>query len=150
MIGPVYTIVMRLSRVILAILLSFALFVQGVAASTMGSCHMRSVVVAQPSEHTSHQHHASDAVAEIADLSMASEHHEGVAGSTRHHDDSDKTKSSKLTSCVWCAACCMSFALPASGVTSPELFASARMVFPALAVAPPSRPPGGWDRPPRA
>lgn len=146
----VYTNDRRSTRAIVAILLSFALFVQGVAASTLRSCHMQSEVVAQPREHTAHHHHAVDAVAEMSDLSMASEHHYDGAGSTRHHDDSDPSNSSKLTSCAWCAACCMSLALPVSGFTSPELFPAARTVFPPLAVAPPSRLPGGWDRPPRA
>ena len=152
----VYTMYMRPTRAVLAILLSFALFMQGVAASTMRSCHMRTAVVAQSSPHPSHenghqhQHDASDGIAEMSDMSMAPERPEQGASSTAHHDDSDKSKSSKLTSCAWCAACCMSLALPVSGVTSPGLFPGARTVFPPLAVASPSRTPGGRDRPPRA
>jgi hypothetical protein len=111
---------------------------------------MRAPVIAQSSEHMSHQQHAPDAVAETTDMAMAAAHHEDGAVSTRHHDDSDKSTSSKLTSCAWCAACCMTLALPAPGDISPELFPAARTVFPPLAVAPPSRLPGGWDRPPRA
>ena len=146
----VYTCNMRSSRAILAILLSFALFVQGVAASTMRSCHMRAAAVAQPNSHASHQHDALGDVTKIADKSIASHAHEQNAVSSHRHDDSDQSKTSKINSCAWCAACCMSLALPASGVTSPEFFVSARAVFPSLAVAPPSRLPGGWDRPPRA
>ncbi len=152
---PVYTCTMRSTRAILAILLSLALFVQGVAASTMRSCHMRSTIAAQssPSPSHQHQHRASGDFAEMTEMnemSMASAHHEQDAVSTHHHDDSDQSKTSKLTTCASCAACCMSLALPVSGVTSLELFPGARTVFPPLAVAPPSRLPGGWDRPPRA
>ena len=148
--GRVYTCDMRSSRAILAILLSFALFVQGVAASTMRSCHMRSAAVVQSNPHALHQHHASDAGAELTDMLIASHAREQDAASTHHHNDSDTSKSSKLTNCAWCAACCMSLALPVSGVTSPELFSGTRTVFPPLSIAPPSRLPGGWDRPPRA
>ena len=144
---PVYNLNMRSTRAILAIMLSIALFVQGVAASTMRSCHMRSIVVEQSNPHASHQHQHEGTYAVEP---MASEHHEQSDVSTRHHHDSDKSKSAKLTSCAWCAACCVSLALPASGVTSPEVFPGARTVFPPLVVAPPSRLPGGWDRPPRA
>ena len=146
----VYTCNMRSSRAILAILLSFALFVQGVAASTMRSCHMLAAAVVQSNSHASHQHDALGDATEIADRSMPSHAHEQNPVSSHHHDDSDQSKTSKLTSCAWCAACCMSLALPASGVTAPEFFVSARTVFTSLAVAPPSRLPGGWDRPPRA
>ena len=153
----VYTSRMRSTRAIFAILLSFALFVQGVAASTVRSCHMRSNVAEQaiphPSHQRQHQHDSSDGVAQATEMSTSSEDHEPHAASSPHHDESDQSKSpksSKLTSCAWCAACCMGLALPVSGVTSPDLFPSARTVFPPLAVAPPSRLPGGWDRPPRA
>ena len=146
----VYTCNMRSSRAGLAILLSFALFMQGVAASSMRSCHMRAAAVVQSNSHASHQHDALGDATEIADMSMASHAHEQNAASTHRHDDSDQSKTSKLTSCAWCAACCMSLALPVSGVTSPDLFLGARTVFPPLVVAPPSRLPGGWDRPPRA
>lgn len=148
----VYSYEMVGTRAFFAVLLSFALFVQGVAASTMRSCHIRTVMVEQSSPHASHQHDhdAPDAFAEMADVSMASLADEQDAASTRHHDDSAKSNPSKLSSCAWCAACCMSLALPVSGVISPELFPGARTVFPPLAVAPPSRLPGGWDRPPRA
>ena len=148
----VYSYEMVGTRAFFAVLLSFALFVQGVAASTTRSCHIRTVMVEQSGQHASHQHahDAPDAFAEMTDMSMAPHRHDQNAASTHHHDDSDKSKSSKLTSCAWCAACCMNLALPVLGVTSPELFPGARTVFPPLAVAPPSRLPGGWDRPPRA
>ena len=133
------------SRTLLVILLSLALLVQGVAASTMRSCHMRSLLVAQVHDHTSHQH-GHDA---YSDASMASQHHDYPATSQSRLDDSDPSKSSKPTTCASCSACCMSLALPVVYATSPDLFVGTRTVFPPLTVAPSSRLPGGWDRPPR-
>ncbi|MEO7253091.1 MAG: hypothetical protein ABIZ64_02505 [Casimicrobium sp.] len=143
---------MRGTRTILAILLSCALFVQGVAASTMRACHMGSIAVEQsiPQPSRQHQQDESNSGAEMAAMSMDADHHAPGTVSTHHHENSGKSKSSNLKSCAWCAACCMSLALPVSLVTSPELFPGARTVFPPLAVAPPSRLPGGWERPPRA
>ena len=133
------------SRTLLVILLSLALFVQGVAASTMRSCHMRSVLVAQGHDHASHRHgHGA-----YSDASMPSQHHDHTASSAHHSDDSDKSTASKLASCASCTACCMSLALPVIYATSPEIIVGTRAVFPPLVVAPPSRLPGGWDRPPR-
>ena len=141
----VYTFIMYSSRALLVILLSLALFVQGVAASTLRSCYMRSAAVAQGHDHASHQHgHAAS-----DDGSMSSQHHDHTARSAHHTDDSDKSTASKLASCASCAACCMSLALPVVYATSPEIIVGTRTVFPPLVVAPPSRLPGGWDRPPR-
>lgn len=139
---------MRPFRAILAIVLSLALFVQGVAASAMRSCHMGPVMATQA--HTgkvAHAHHEMD-----EDMAMASVH-EDVGAS--HHtagrsEGGDASKSSERSSCAFCAACCMGFALPVSYSTPLVHFVGARTVFPPLAVAPPSRLPGGWDRPPRA
>lgn len=147
----VYTSSMRSPRAILAILLSLALFVQGVAASTMRSCHMRAATVAQSNSHSSHHHHdALDDAAAMTDMPMASHAHGEDAASAQHHDESDQSKTSKLTSCAWCAACCMNLALPVANAALPDRFTSARTVFPPIVVAPPSRLPSGWDRPPRA
>ena len=133
------------SRALLVILLSLALFVQGVAASKLRSCHMRSAAVAQGHDHASHQHgHAAS-----DDASMASQHHDHTASSTHHSEDSDKSTASKLASCASCSACCVSLALPVVYAPSPEIIVGTRTVFPPLVVAPPSRLPGGWDRPPR-
>ena len=141
----VYTFIMYSSRPLLVILLSLALFVQGVAASTLRSCHMRSVVVAQVHDHASNQHgHAAS-----DDESMSSRHHDHAASSAHHSDDSDKSTASKLASCASCTACCMSLALPVVYATSPEIVVATRTVFPPLVGASPSRLPGGWDRPPR-
>ena len=133
------------SRALLAILLSLALFVQGVAASTMRSCHMRSAIAAHVNDRASHhdEHDASD------DMSMAAQHHEHHATTGHNPDKPDKSKSFTPAGCASCAACCMGLALPASSVTSPEIFIGATTVFAPLAVAPPTRLPGGWDRPPR-
>ena len=125
--GPVYTYDMHSARTILAILLSLTLFVQGVAASTMRSCHMNMPVVEKASPPASHQHHHDQSEMKNADM----------------------TEMSMRTSCAWCAAGCISLALPASEVTTPELFAGSGTVFSPLVVAPSSRLPDGWDRPPR-
>ena len=141
----VYTFIMYSSRALLVILLSLALFVQGVTASTLRFCHMRSAAVAQGHDHASNQHgHAAS-----EDVSIASQHHHHPASSAHHSDDSDQSTVSKLASCASCTACCMSLALPVVYATSPENIVGTRTVFPPLVVAPPSRLPGGWDRPPR-
>ena len=143
---------MRVTRFFFAILLSVTLFVQGVAATTMRACHMGAAAVAQSGQQASgpHHHDQSEMTAEMAAMDMASNHHVDSASQVEQHEYSAKSNVSKRSSCAWCAACCMNLAVSVTGIALPDLFATARTVFPPLAVAPPSRLPSGWDRPPRA
>jgi len=138
----------RWLRFIIAMVLSAALPLQGVAAATMQHCASHSMVDSDQHENVD-QHHHVDAGG-LSDHAIH-HHHGGIdvadSGDAGSHHPSDHASVAKAK-CSACAACCASAAIPASsmqlGAVPPTgtVVAHGRTPAPAFLTA-------GLERPPR-
>ena len=123
----------RIQRIIIALVLAFALPLQGVAAATMAACgpsHHRMEGVAQAHSHFDHDGQP-EAQTGVHDHSSLHSQQQSLAGGQAHsdhhaaHGGLDKVSKYK---CSACASCCAVAAIPSSlltleSVSLPEFFA---------------------------
>ena len=144
----------RIQRIIIALVLAFALPLQGVAAATMVACgpsHHRMDGASQVHSHFDHDGQP-EAQTDDHDHSSLHSHEQSLIGEQVHpdhhaaHHDLDKASKYK---CSACASCCAAAAIPSQlltleSVSLPEFFAPLELSGIAAFLT------EGLERPPRS